>query len=201
MHPAPSIIIFTTLSGIGFGLLAFLGFGALLTAFLARLFGQPAALLEILTLALLVASWWIKALWWSRAPARGFGGSTPESATGLGGLGRVRLFEAPHSAPNYLMKEMIFIIGRRHAQRLRGIALVLGAAVPLAGVALSLALGGAWPLLLVAVLGLAAGFLVERWLFFAEARHTVALYYGHGEAGASRSASGINRGAFTKVGS
>ena len=28
MHPAKSIILFTTLSGLGFGLLAFLGFGA-----------------------------------------------------------------------------------------------------------------------------------------------------------------------------
>lgn len=27
MHPAPSVILFTTLSGLGFGLLAFLGFG------------------------------------------------------------------------------------------------------------------------------------------------------------------------------
>ena len=27
MHPAPSVIVFTTLSGLGFGLLAFLGFG------------------------------------------------------------------------------------------------------------------------------------------------------------------------------
>src|SRR6056297_2437141 len=28
MHPAPSIILFTTLSGLGFGMLAFLGFDA-----------------------------------------------------------------------------------------------------------------------------------------------------------------------------
>ena len=27
MHPAPSVIFFTTLSGLGFGLLFFLGFG------------------------------------------------------------------------------------------------------------------------------------------------------------------------------
>ena len=27
MHPAPSVIIFTSLSGLGFGLLTFLGFG------------------------------------------------------------------------------------------------------------------------------------------------------------------------------
>ena len=29
MHPAPSVILFSTLSGLGFGFLAFLGWGAL----------------------------------------------------------------------------------------------------------------------------------------------------------------------------
>lgn len=182
----------------------YLGFtaagGALLTAFLARLFGQAAAFWEVLAFVLLLAAWAIKLLWWSRAPKRGFGGSTPETATGLGEIGRVRLFEAPHTSPNYLMKEMIFVVGRRHARKLRLIAAVLGAALPLVAVALSLALGGAWPLLLVGIASNAAGMLAERWLFFAEARHTVALYYGHGEAGASPNATGVNRGAITQAG-
>ena len=144
----------------------------------------------------------MKALWWTRAPKRAFGGSSPESATGLGGIGRVRLFEAPHTSPNYLLREMVFVVGRRHAAKLRILAVALGAGVPLAALALSLALEGAWALLLVGTLGYGAGLLAERWLFFAEARHTVALYYGHGEAGRSRSSTGgVNRGAFTRVGS
>src|SRR5258708_389819 len=48
--------------------------------------------------------------------------STAESATGLGALGKVRLFEAPHSSENYLMREMGFRIARKHATKLRRIA-------------------------------------------------------------------------------
>lgn len=156
--------------------------GTLAAALIARLFALPGAVLELLAVVLLVAAWTAKALWWKQAPARGFGGSTPESATGLGGIGRVRLFEAPHTSPNYLLKEMVFVVGRRHVRKLRTIAVILGAAVPLALVLMSLAFGGVWPLLVVAVASHVAGVLAERWLFFAEAKHTVALYYGHGEA-------------------
>ena len=105
--------------------------------------------------------------------------STPESATGLGGIGRVRFFEAPHTEENYLLKEMGFRIGRKHAAKLRIVALVAGFAVSLVLTCLavwSLTLGMfAAPL---AVISAAVGFLAERWLFFAEAKHTVRLYYG-----------------------
>lgn len=164
----------------------YLGFaaagGALLAALLARLAGAPGIGLELAAVLLLTAAWSLKALWWSRAARRGFGDARPETATGLGAIGRVRLFEAPHSAPNYLMKEMVFRVGRRHAAKLRALAILLGAVLPLAGLALSIALGGAWPPLLVALAFHYPGLLAERWLFFAEARHTVALYYGEGSA-------------------
>jgi sulfite dehydrogenase (quinone) subunit SoeC len=158
--------------------LAFAGAGgALLTALLARISGEPAALLEVLALVLLLAAWGIKLLWWNRALSRGFGPSTPETATGLGALGRVRLFQPPHDGPNYLTREMVHRVGRRHAARLRRIALLAGAALPVAAVAVSLAAGGLWPLLLIAALAHLVGILAERWLFFAEAKHAVGLYY------------------------
>ena len=48
MHPAPSVILFTTLSGIGFGLLAFLGLGLpLVTGWLAFAFFAVAYLLAV----------------------------------------------------------------------------------------------------------------------------------------------------------
>jgi DMSO reductase anchor subunit len=163
--------------------LAFSGAGgALLAALLARIAGGPGAALEALALVLLVAAWGIKLLWWRRALSSGFGPSTPETATGLGALGRVRLFQPPHEGPNYLTREMIHRVGRRHAVRLRRIALVAGAAVPIATVALSLAAGGLWPLLLVGALAHVLGLLAERWLFFAEAKHVVGLYYGEAVA-------------------
>ncbi len=120
-----------------------------------------------------------KALYWrfidsSRSVA------TPESATGLGGIGKVRLFAAPHTEENYLLREMGYKVARKHAVKLRLIALALGFTAPAILVYLATSLAG-WPaivLLALATIGNAIGTLTERWLFFAEARHTVTLYYG-----------------------
>ncbi len=102
-------------------------------------------------------------------------GSTLESATGLGGRGQLRLFEPPHTGRNYLLDEMVYHIGRKHARRLRVIALlgmsILPAAILLAGGAGLLAAGLAGAVHLV-------GVFAARWLFFAEAEHVVGLYYG-----------------------
>ena len=109
------------------------------------------------------------------------GASTTATATGLGGPSTpVRLLDAPHTEENYLMREMGFRVARKHAAKLRRIALAAGFAAPLALLLLAGLLGG-WPgaiasLLAVPAVGL--GLLIERWLFFAEARHTVMLYYG-----------------------
>lgn len=106
--------------------------------------------------------------------------STAGSATGLGSLGTVRLFEAPHTSENYLLKEMGFKIARKHAAKLRRIALALGFGLPFLLSFVPFVVPG-WPAaaaaLLAAVLG-TVGVFVERWLFFAEAQHAVTLYYG-----------------------
>ena len=70
---------------------------------------------------------------------------------------------------------MGYRIARRHAAKLRAIAALLGFALPLA---LTLAAPVLPALGLLAALSAMAGVLVERWLFFAEAKHTVTLYYG-----------------------
>jgi DMSO reductase anchor subunit len=108
------------------------------------------------------------------------GKATPESATGLGGIGKVRLFAAPHTEENYLLKEMGYKVARKHADKLRRLALAFGFTLPAVLAFLALEMPG-WPAILflvLATLGNAAGTLTERWLFFAEARHTVTLYYG-----------------------
>ncbi len=95
-------------------------------------------------------------------------------------MGTVRLFEAPHTSENYLLKEMGFTIARKHAAKLRRIAMGLGFGLPFL---LSLApfVVPGWPAIaaafVAAILG-TVGVFVERWLFFAEAQHTVTLYYG-----------------------
>ncbi|WP_144186124.1 dimethyl sulfoxide reductase anchor subunit family protein [Elioraea rosea] len=108
------------------------------------------------------------------------GPASPESATGLGGIGRVRLLDPPHTGPNFVMREMGYAVARRHAEALRRIVLVAGFVVPAWAIALGLGLAGGLAVGLGTVAAVSAllGAVVERWLFFAEARHTAMLYYG-----------------------
>ena len=129
-------------------------------------------------LFMLAIAWALKWQWWKRAEKATLesAGASPEDATGLAEIGLVRPFELPHTAPNWLMKEMVFEVGRNRADALRKVALGLGLALPLLLVLLS-GYGGALFLLL-ALLSHMAGLFAERWLFFAEAQHAVAAYYG-----------------------
>jgi DMSO reductase anchor subunit len=130
----------------------------------------------------LLFSWAAKILWWQRARKNGFGdddttNSTIATATGLGKIGKVRLLERPHTGPNYLTREMVHVIGRKHAARLKLIALVVGGLLPL--LILLMVYLDALPqgAMMFAALLMIAGLFAERWLFFAEAEHSVSLYY------------------------
>ncbi|RAZ87414.1 dimethyl sulfoxide reductase anchor subunit [Mesorhizobium hawassense] len=105
--------------------------------------------------------------------------TTANTATGLAG-GTVRSIEWPHTEENYLLKEMGFRIARKHSAKLRRITQALAFAAP--AILLAIAFFLPWPLCAIASAFAAVaqfgGMLVERWLFFAEAKHTVMLYYG-----------------------
>lgn len=103
-------------------------------------------------------------------------GATLTTATGLGQGGTVSVFEPAHTAGNYLLREMIFVVGRKHVTKLRRIAMIFACVLP----ALCLALMPLHPLTqsLAVVLHL-TGACAARWLFFAQAEHVVGLYYGH----------------------
>ncbi len=288
MHPAPSVILFSTLSGLGFGMLAWLGFGAPVvfgwtafgyyfvayalavggllastfhlgnpknalkaftqwkTSWLSReawmsvlalivmglyaagevflgqsyvVLGWIGAVLSIVTVfttsmiygqlktvprwnhpttsvlfllysvtggalvtgharvaaILLLAAGAVQLLAWSAGDRRfRERGSTLETATGLGFMGKVRQFEPPHTGTNYLLHEMVYVVGRKHAQTLRVIAILLVSIVPALLVMMA---PMAMPLLVVAVLAHLLGLFAQRWLFFAEAEHVVGLYY------------------------
>ncbi len=120
-----------------------------------------------------------KSLYWRQIDANTHP-STPGSATGLGHLGQVRSFETPHSGDNYVMKEMGFAIARKHATKLRRYTSILAFILPLGFSLIALLDHGVVATLsaCAAVLGVTLGLLIERWLFFAEARHVVTLYYG-----------------------
>ncbi len=121
----------------------------------------------------------VKLLYW-RSIDRAVPTSTAQTATGLGHLGIVRLLDAPNTETNYLLREMGFRVARKHSAKLRRLAILIGFALPGLLVALSLALPTVAAVISVvlAALLVLCGTFVERWLFFAEATHTVGLYYG-----------------------
>lgn len=136
----------------------------------AMLAGQIDMALTLLPVAAaLQVAWWI-----TGDTALRRSGTTLATATGLGEIGQVRPFEPPHTSPNYLMTEFMFVVGRKHTIKLRIIAFVLAFAVPLFALTLPFGHG----LAVVAVLSHLAGVYVSRWLFFAQAEHVVGLYYG-----------------------
>lgn len=149
------------------GPVMFLGFALAGGAVLA---GQGSAVYLLIALGLvLLAVWRIGDGQFSKAA------QTMGTATGLGGIGVVTVFEQPHTGGNYLMREMIFVVGRKHAQKLRGIALVLVSVLP--AVLLAVLPATLWVFALAAICHVVGAF-AARWLYFAEAEHVVGLYYG-----------------------
>lgn len=108
-----------------------------------------------------------------RVPA----GPTIAQATGLG-PSHVRLFDVGHTAGTFLTREFGFQVARSVLTGLRIVVLALAFVVPAA--VLWLELGNNAPSYSMPAGWLSAylGLLIERWLFFAEARHVVNLYHG-----------------------
>ncbi|WP_439123834.1 dimethyl sulfoxide reductase anchor subunit family protein [Marivita sp.] len=129
----------------------------------------------VIALVLLLVAGAVQGIWWKTGDARfKQSGTDLKTATGLGSIGEVRAFESPHTGTNYLLNEMVYTVGRRHAQKLRMIAFLLMLVIPV----LLLLLPYPHIFGILALISHIAGVLVSRWLFFAEAEHVVGLYYG-----------------------
>jgi len=153
--------------------------GFLVLDFLVRLWAARPWGVTILTFIVVLTGWWTKERYWRFIDTTS-AQSTVASATLLGSRGKVRMLEPPHTEENYLLREMGFRIARKHRVRLRRVARLAGFALPALLTLLALVLGGALGVVAagLAVSSAAIGLVAERWLFFAEAKHTVTLYYG-----------------------
>lgn len=151
----------------------------LILDFLVRLWQPRAPGVGVSAFVLVVLGWWLKEHYWSSIDTTS-APSTVASATLLGSRGKVRMLEPPHTEENYLLQEMGFRIARTHRVRLRTIARSAAFILPAVLTLLALLVGGVIGSITagLAVLSAALGLVVERWLFFAEAKHTVMLYYG-----------------------
>jgi DMSO reductase anchor subunit len=152
----------TPLTSLLFMVLALAG-GALISA------NIDAALMFLLTAGVVQIAYWIGGDQLFRKS-----GTTICTATGLGQGGEVRAFEPPHTGTNYLLREFVHVVGRKHATKLRIISLILMIGTPI----LALSLTFNYLTTLIAVIAHVSGVFVSRWLFFAQAEHVVGLYYG-----------------------
>lgn len=126
-------------------------------------------------IALLLATAIVQLAYWKQGDgALAASGTNLGTATGLGERGAVRAFEPPHTGSNYLLREFVHVVGRKHSRKLRVIAFALAFVLPL----LLLLLPFNHVFALFAVASHLAGVACSRWLFFAEAEHVVGLYYG-----------------------
>ena len=151
--------------------------GAVLLHLLLVLFGAGHAWSAWLAIIALIAAAGLKWAYWLKIDGE-LRTYTIEAATGLGHLGRVRVLEPPHTQPNFVMREMGYKVARKHAMKLRRLALVLAFGVPAACLLLAQLSRFHVTGSLLAVLSMGLGLGIERWLFFAEAEHVSMLYYG-----------------------
>lgn len=166
-HPLviPGYLLFALVTGLG---LQFLVMSLMLG-------GQDSGpmLLTLTVLGVLLAA--MKWLYWyeidhpkTPVPGRGDAVGLPQR--------KATAVEQPTTEASYVAQEMAFVLARRHGTWLRALATALIVLGPL----LALLAAGPLPATLavaLAALCVLAGAFVERWLFFAQARHLVTLYY------------------------
>jgi sulfite dehydrogenase (quinone) subunit SoeC len=166
VHTAPDYVLYAIFSG------------SLLFALLrAIVLGAPGTATSFAAAAAVAVALLAKHAYW-RHIDRQTPLATLAAAIGLPQRREVRPLDAPHFTENYVLHEMGFAIARRHAARLRSLALIFGFALPLV-LSILAGLGDApAAVTALALICAALGLLLERWLFFAEATHVSALFYG-----------------------
>lgn len=165
-HTAPDYLLYAVFSGA-------LLFASIRTAVIGRP-GVLASAAACVTAALALIA---KGAYWRHIDAQK-PLATLAAAIGLPKGIEARPLDAPHFTENFILREMGFAIARRHAARLRSLVIAVGFVAPLG---LSILAGLALAPMTTTMLALvcaALGLLAERWLFFAQATHVSALYYG-----------------------
>jgi len=149
--------------------------GGLLFSWLLSLSGNVSANLTMVASYMVVIAATIKIVYffWIGTPA----GPTINTATSFTAR-TVRLLDVGHTAGTFLTDEFGYQVARDRLVALRWIAMILGFALPSLIVWFGLGEGDNTLMLGAAVISAFAGVAVERWLFFAEARHVVNLYHG-----------------------
>jgi DMSO reductase anchor subunit len=144
----------------------------ILLVFVARA-GIPMTAYQLLAASLILVALGVKGLyffWVSQVY-----GSTIQTATGFT-RASVKILDAGHTHGTFLTEEFGYKISRTGAWALTVGMFLISFVLPLLLIGLGVGAGApyAWPVLILVVVGV----VVERWLFFAEARHVVNLFHG-----------------------
>ena len=145
----------------------------LLGAVVARLDTVPYIAMSALIVSVAAV---LKAIYyfWIGSPSAS---STINTATGLTRAG-VKLLDTGHTHGTFLTQEFGFQLARQKAGILRVAVFVVGFGIPsLMLISVFQQTSAIWTAV-IALLAMLLGAAVERWLFFAEARHVVNLYHG-----------------------
>lgn len=165
----------TALTPANFLLMSLASGGVLLTMVLA-IAGKPAALLAGLSTLFLLLAGIMKAVYYFWM-LRNTGGSSINTATGFT-RAQVRLLDTGHTANTFLTDEFGYQVAPERLKQLKAIVFGAGFFIPALLMASVTAMGSGGFTAVLAVLLCLGGIGVERWLFFAEARHVVNLYHG-----------------------
>ena len=160
----------SSLTPLNYMLLGLMSGSLMLVAIQSTLSGSVSSILYQLASVLLVlgAIGKVIYLFWIGKPA----GSTINTATGFT-QASVRLFDQGHTSNGFLNNEFGYTVAANKIICLRAAMLLLAFLIPFL-----LLLSDSSGLLILATVLAVGGLLIERWLFFAEARHVVRLYHG-----------------------
>lgn len=149
--------------------------GSVLLSFLLAAAGASAAPMAGVAAGLLLIAAITKAIYyfWVKQVT----GPTINTATGFT-RAKVRLFDTGNTAGTFLTDEFGYQADATFLRNLKGAVFGLAFIVPLFLMLLMANGHLGWMGAFLAVLSVLAGLGVERWLFFAEARHVVRLYHG-----------------------
>ena len=96
------------------------------------------------------------------------------TALGFGTKEEIRSFDAAHTNRNYLLNEMVYKVGRKHSIKIRYISFFMAFVFPMS---LILIFPDEFKASILVVFFHLVGIYFSRWLFFAEAKHSVSFYY------------------------
>ena len=141
----------------------------------AALAGGSILLMDYASLVLLLIFGVLQVLFWYIADQSFIYKETSVgTALGFSKNEDIRAFDVAHTNRNYLLNEMVYKVARKHAIKIRYISFFAAFVFPMS---LTLVFPGNFSVSVLIIASHLVGIYFSRWLFFAEAKHSVGFYY------------------------